>query len=125
MFSLVLRTYLCLVEIDVLMRFGDLESIHRRVRKSATRSVTARTGPAVNELCRAVDLACAFYFKKILCLQRSAVTTLQLRKYGYRAELAIGAQILPFKSHAWVEIDGVVVNDKPYMRDIYQVLERC
>jgi hypothetical protein len=39
--------------------------------------------------------------------------------------MVIGAQILPFRSHAWVEIGGVVVNDKPYMPDIYRFLERC
>ena len=60
-----------------------------------------------------------------MCLQRSAATTLLLRRHGLHAELVIGAQILPFKSHAWTEIGGVVVNDKPYMMDIYRVLERC
>jgi hypothetical protein len=39
--------------------------------------------------------------------------------------MVTGAQILPFESHAWVEIGGVVVNDKPYMHEIYQVFERC
>jgi len=48
-----------------------------------------------------------------------------LRRHGLRAEMVIGAQMLPFKSHAWVEVGGIVVNDKPYIREIYQVLERC
>ena len=38
---------------------------------------------------------------------------------------AIGAQQMPFKSHAWVEVDGRVVNDKPYTPEIYAVLDRC
>lgn len=77
------------------------------------------------QLCHVIDLACVFYFKQVLCLQRSAATTLLLRRHGWNAEMVIGAQLLPFKSHAWVEIQGVVVNDKPYMQEIYQVLERC
>ena len=36
-----------------------------------------------------------------------------------------GVQKLPFKAHAWVEVDGRVVNDKPYMREMYTVLDRC
>jgi hypothetical protein len=72
-----------------------------------------------------MDYACVFYVKRVLCLQRSAATTILLRRYGWSAEMVIGAQILPFKSHAWCEIKGEVVNDKPYMKDIYQVLERC
>ncbi len=39
--------------------------------------------------------------------------------------MVIGAQLLPFHSHAWVEVDGQVVNDKPYIAEIFQVLERC
>jgi len=84
-----------------------------------------RKEASVQEVCRAIDLACVFYFKRILCLQRSAATTLLLSRYSHHAELVIGAQILPFKSHAWVEVNGAIVNDKPYMLDIYQVLDRC
>jgi hypothetical protein len=50
---------------------------------------------------------------------------LLLRRHGVAAEMVIGAQILPFKSHAWVEVDRAVVNDTPYIEEIYQVLERC
>jgi hypothetical protein len=39
--------------------------------------------------------------------------------------MVIGAQQLPFKAHAWVEVDGHVVNDKPYVPEMYAVLERC
>jgi hypothetical protein len=77
------------------------------------------------DLCHAVDLACVFYFKQVLCLQRSAVTTVLLRQYGWVAEMVIGAQVRPFISHAWVEIDGSVIGDKPYIREMYQELERC
>jgi hypothetical protein len=72
-----------------------------------------------------MDLACVFYFKRVRCLQRSAAVTILLRRYGWRAEMVTGAQILPYEFHAWVEIDVVVANDKPYMHEIYQVLERC
>jgi hypothetical protein len=37
----------------------------------------------------------------------------------------IGAQPLPFKAHAWVEIDDRIINDKPYLREIYSVLDCC
>jgi hypothetical protein len=72
-----------------------------------------------------MDYACVFYFKCVACLQRSAATTLLLRRHGFGAELVIGAKLLPFCSHAWVEFEGTVINDKPYMHAIYKVLERC
>jgi hypothetical protein len=61
----------------------------------------------------------------VLCLQRSAATTVLMRRHGLGAEMVIGAQMIPYAFHAWVEINHVVVNDRPYMLDIYQVLERC
>jgi hypothetical protein len=122
---LVFESYLLLIKIEWLMHSANLQSVHVLLCRSEVAASRSRSGPSVEDLCHAVDLACVFYPKGVLCLQRSAATTLILRRYGHKAEFVIGAQILPFKSHAWVEIDGAVVNDKPYMLEIYQVLERC
>jgi hypothetical protein len=80
---------------------------------------------SANELCRAIDLACVFYFKAVLCLQRSGATAMLLRRHGLSGELVIAARIVPFKYHAWVELEDVVVNDKPYVAQIFRELERC
>jgi hypothetical protein len=48
-----------------------------------------------------------------------------LKQYGAAAEMIIGVQQLPFRSHAWVEVDGRVVSDKPYMREMYAIVEKC
>jgi hypothetical protein len=72
-----------------------------------------------------MDLACVLYFKRVFCLQRSSATTILLRRYGWRAEMVTGAQISPFEFHAWTEVNHLIVNDKPYLHEIYQVLERC
>jgi hypothetical protein len=39
--------------------------------------------------------------------------------------MVIGAQAMPFRAHAWVEIGGHIVNDKPYTREMYAILDRC
>ena len=80
---------------------------------------------SVEQVCHAIDIAAAFYFKQTLCLQRSAAAACLLRRHGFAAELVIGVQQVPFLAHAWVELDGLVVNDKPYMSDMYSVLTRC
>jgi hypothetical protein len=119
---LVLRAWLMLVYVEVTMHVGSLNTVHRLARKQ---TVHPKTNQRADSLCRAVDLACVFYFKRVLCLQRSAATVLMLRRNGLDAAMVIGVQMLPFQSHAWVEIQGRVVNDKPYVRDIYRVLELC
>jgi hypothetical protein len=122
---LVLKSWLLLVYCEFVMLFRGFRQVHDLVRKEKIHPATSgHILPSV-ELCHAIDLACVLYFKEVKCLQRSAATTLLLRRYGWNAGMVIGAQIFPFKSHAWVEIGGSIVNDKPWMLDIYRVLERC
>jgi Transglutaminase-like superfamily len=122
---LMLQSYLLLIKIDLMMRFRSFESIHRLVRtRRATKDCRDRT-IGVEIICQTIDLACVFYVKPVLCLQRSAVAAILLQRYGWQAQMIIGAKLIPFKSHAWVEVDGKVVNDNPYMHEIYSVLDRC
>src|SRR6266849_9259671 len=121
----VIESWLLLLFFEFTMWWRGFPAVCRLVRKHPVRSLAASDRFPRKDLCRAMDLACVFYFKTVMCLQRSAATTLLLRRYGWSAEMVTGAQILPFKSHAWVEIEGVVVNDKPYVVDIYHELERC
>lgn len=120
---LVLQTWLLLLYLDIMLRFGGFKRLHQLVQQ---REPDDRRSPYTTDVvCQAVDLACLFYLKRVFCLQRSAAATLLLRRYGHPAEMVIGAELVPFRSHAWVEVDGEIVNDKPYMLDIYRVLERC
>jgi hypothetical protein len=118
------ESYLYLLWANVILFLGRLEGLRRQVEKKKVRGSRPERSHDVRTVCRAVDLACLFSLRRVLCLQRSAATTLLLRRYGHNAQLVIGAKMFPFRSHAWVEIDGVVVNDKPYMLDIYQILDR-
>ena len=77
------------------------------------------------EILRAMNLACAFYWKRVTCLQRAAATTCLLRRAGIRAELVTGVQTLPYSAHAWVEVNGLVVDDKSYIPQMYSVISRC
>jgi Transglutaminase-like superfamily len=122
--SLLIRSYMLLIRIDFMMKARSLQSIHRLLRRQRLCFRDENKAYQIDTLCRTIDLACVLYIKPVLCLQRSAATTLLLRRYGWPAEMVIGAQVLPFKSHAWVEVDGSVVNDQPYVREIFRVLER-
>lgn len=122
--SLVLRAYLELIWIDWLLARGNFGTLYRQIRNCRQREVPTGAD-TVEKVCAAVDLACIWYWKQVRCLQRSAATTRLLRRYGVPAYMSIGAQQVPFKSHAWVEVDRQVVNDKPYVREMYNVLECC
>ena len=120
---LVLKALAKLVVFDVYSACGGFPLLYDKVREC---SVMDRrpSSEAVEHVCSAVDMACIWYWKQVLCLQRSAAATCLLRQFGVPAEMVIGAQQMPFKAHAWVEVDGRPVNDKSYMPETYTVLDR-
>jgi hypothetical protein len=121
---LVLRAYLKLIYFDVYLVRGNFSALYERVRSYPT-GKKAEAADAIERICSAVDMACIWYWKEALCLQRSAATACLLKRYGVPAQMVIGAQQMPFRAHAWVEVDNRVVNDKPYVPEIYAVLDRC
>lgn len=118
------HAYLKLIHIDLYLARGNFAALYRNVRNYPVGKMLD-SADAVEKICGAVDVACIWYWKEVLCLQRSAATACLLKHYGVNAQMMIGAQQMPFKAHAWVEVDGRVVNDKPYMREMYAVLDRC
>jgi len=121
---LVLKSWLLLLYVDGVIKLRPFRTLHSYVRGYPVRN-RAATRWTPEELCHAVDLACVLYLKQVLCLQRSATTTVLLRSYGWNASMLIGAQVTPPEFHAWVEVGNKIVNDKPYMRDLYLPLETC
>lgn len=121
---LVIQAYSQLIHFELYLARGSFAALYERVRSYPLNKMSPL--PHTTErICSAVDLACIWYWKEALCLQRSAAAACLLKRYGVSAQLVIGAQQMPFKAHAWVEVDGRVVNDKPYTTEIYAVLERC
>ena len=119
---LVLNAYLKLIQFDLYLARGNFAALYDKVRNYPVGALAPNT---IEDLCSAVNIACIWYWKEALCLQRSAATACLLKKYGVTAQMVIGAQQMPFKAHAWVEVEGRVVNDKPYTPEMYQVLDRC
>lgn len=121
---LVIEAWLLLLSFELAVRSKAFERIRSTVQRELVLPARSASSIPNERLSRAMDYACVFYFKRVQCLQRSAATTLLLRRHGWKAEMVTGVQIIPYYAHAWVEINGEVVNDKPYMRDIYRVLEQ-
>ncbi len=118
------RAFFLLMFCDYLLARNDFPGIHRRVQQYRLRK-TEPLPDAEAKACWALNNAAVFYPRRAECLQRSAVLTCLLRRYGLPAEMVIGTQKLPFRAHAWVELDGRVVNDKQDMPQLYGEIARC
>lgn len=64
------------------------------------------------------------YPAPVACLQRSVACVYLLRRRGVPAALVVGVRTPPFEAHAWAEVDGEVVNDRPGVAREYTVITR-
>jgi Transglutaminase-like superfamily len=124
MSSLVMNAYLSLIQFDTYLVRRNFAGLYNTVRSCPVAKKSPRQD-AIERACAATEMACLWYWKEVLCLQRSATTACLLRRLGIQGTMVIGAQQIPFKAHAWVEVDGRVVNDKPHVREVYAVLDVC
>jgi hypothetical protein len=121
--TLFVRAMLMLLMYDLLTIVGRFQTVHCTV--SHWKISERRHPDAIDRICTAVNYACAWYPKQALCLQRSFVMTYLLRKNGIAAQMVLGSQKLPFKAHAWVEVDGRAINERSNVQATYAVWDRC
>lgn len=70
-------------------------------------------GPADSQhLIELFGIATCFYWKRVMCLQRSVCLVRLLRAHGVAATLVVGYRPDPFIAHAWVEVDGRLVDGR-------------
>jgi hypothetical protein len=120
---LLTRALFVLFIYDVLSAFCRFETIYSMVKRWKIRSPSGEN--IIERVCTAVNYACVWYPKPTLCLQRSFAATYLLRKYGVPARMVLGAQKLPFKAHAWVEVEGRAINERSNVQATYSVWDRC
>lgn len=121
---LILQSMLMLLKYDILSAICSFHTIYSMVRGWKIRDKIGGS-EAIDKVCMAVNYACVWYPKQALCLQRSFVTTYLLRRHGVAAQMVLGAQKLPFKAHAWVEVGGRAINERSNVQATYAVWDRC
>src|SRR5271154_2998292 len=100
------RAFFLLMFYDLLLARDDFPEIHRRVQKFPLNSKKPKSVIEAEEMRDRINgtlnNAAVWYPRRAECLQRSAVLTCLLRRYGLPAQMVIGTQKLPFRAHAWV-----------------------
>jgi len=82
-----------------------------RVRHA--RAARSASWGAAGAIARFEDAAARHFFLRTNCLERSLVLCWLLERRGIDSQLRLGArkEAGRFEAHAWVEVDGSVVND--------------
>jgi hypothetical protein len=102
-----------------LQRFqGWLDRVPVAQREPLSHAEAAALGVAVNRAANHV-------FGPVTCLTRSLLLRWLLRRYGTVSDLRIGVRLEQgeFSAHAWVEMDGIPLNDRPEFVARYAIFE--
>ena len=97
------------------MLFFGLQRFQAWLDRSPIARRAPLTQPEAAALGVAVNLAANHILGPASCLTRSLLLRWLLRRYGTASDLRIGVcfQEGVFAAHAWVEKDGIPVNDSP------------
>jgi len=106
------------------LAIGNFAALRRLVLRAKLR-VRAHDPFVTERVRRAVDTACVWYYKPVLCLGRSAVLVRMLRRRGLNARLIVGTTQVPFRAHAWVQIEERIVGDPGDVAVRFLVLDEC
>jgi hypothetical protein len=121
--ALAVRAMWGLCRYDLVVATSGFRGVHRKLQGLGCGRRSSRSDLEV-VVPRTVAAVSSFYWKPVLCLQRSVVGAVLLRHYGIEAQVVIGCRAVPFACHAWVEVDGRVVNDSSGYQRKLRVLER-
>jgi hypothetical protein len=110
---------------ELILLAGKFKTVRALVERWKVNTKAASGNELIDQIIDAVNLACVWYPKQVLCLQRASVTTCLMRSHGIPAAIVLGAQKTPFLAHAWVEVNGSAVNERSDVQAKYTVWERC
>jgi Transglutaminase-like superfamily len=115
-----------MVLFGAIVKLGGFVPLHRVVRSWPTtrRPWIDADADRLAQVVKAVDRTVAVCHTSGRCLCRSATVVCLLRALGVRAELIIGVFPMPFAAHAWAEVEGHTVSERPGWRHRYIVIER-
>ncbi|UOR14186.1 lasso peptide biosynthesis B2 protein [Halobacillus amylolyticus] len=94
----------------------DLNMKYKNYRKKVTETSD------IVQICKDIDSVCQHHplKSKALCLHKSLVGYMLIKKLGYDIAIHIGIARETFEAHAWLEYNGKVINDnEEYIRSKY------
>lgn len=118
-----LLSHLCLTAAVLLLRlrFRHVVAVVERLHRLANQPATAKQATRITALIRTAALRSP---GRAACLERSLAATLLACIHGRRVDWCIGARLVPYAGHAWIEVDGQPIGEPPEPDRPYQLLRR-
>ncbi|QHP80219.1 lasso peptide biosynthesis B2 protein [Pectobacterium odoriferum] len=115
------RLFQCINITEEKSFLGIICDLHK-VRLESKKSDTELNFDIIDKYKTHLEIIFPFFRKKSNCLTYSYFLAKRLIHHGMAAVVVVGIRTQPFYSHAWVEIDGKVINDECDIRDKLTVI---
>jgi len=114
-FNLMVRAWIALAQVDIFLRTRGYQAcLAAYSRPGETRISASDVGARARRYVSAIERAARCYPGTAVCLQQSLVLHRWLRRDGAMTDLRLGVlrHNRDLRAHAWVELDGQVLNDR-------------
>lgn len=109
----VFRCFVLLASCDVALRVLGFARTLRIARKLAGEGEGRADAALVDRTVHNIALATALYPGRSKCLEQAVAGFILLRRRGAPVQVRLGVQPYPFFAHAWLELNGVPLNEAP------------
>lgn len=110
---LIFEAYFILLRVHFMIKtlgfYRLIQIIKNKSKKS--KHFILKSSEEFEVLVHALNRACFYFPKRTKCLEWSAALVLMALSRGWKCNLEIGVQNLPFSAHAWVALDGKIIAD--------------
>jgi hypothetical protein len=118
----VLGSLVRLFVVQVLLKRAGLRRTVHLVAGAPSRRLGHRSEEEARQVAAAVRTAATLYPLRTACLEQSLCVLWMMRARGADARLRLGVAPFPLRAHAWVEHDGVPINEEAEVVATYRTL---
>jgi hypothetical protein len=120
------KSIMALIITNRILQKQGIKGVINLLQKQASQTKKWETPKidSLNNLMLALDRACQYYPRKVVCLAWASTFAYLCLKRGWFVQFVIGVQLHPFLAHAWVEREGEVIGDREDINSYLGVLLR-
>ncbi|SEN48763.1 lasso peptide biosynthesis B2 protein [Lihuaxuella thermophila] len=106
-----IRAWFYLAYANFLIKTHKLEKLKPFLNRRQARCKEAWSFDEAKQACVEIEKAKRFFLSRTACLEQSLALFLIATSRNKLVNWVIGVRLAPFKSHAWVEINGTPVEE--------------
>jgi hypothetical protein len=117
-----IRAWLSLVFATYLIKLRNLEQISSMLRKRKEACEEEWSYREAEQAMHIVEKTKRFFLSRTACLEQSLALFLLATSKKKSVDFCVGVRLSPFGSHAWIEVNGIPVEETEIVKTFQKIL---